>query len=163
MFDDSNLLGKAKAYCKDNGRVLLPKAKLGHGTDGAVWSTTIDSAVKALNLHSTYLREVAAYERLAEKKITKLHGLNVPELLGYDEELLVIEMTIVQPPFLLDFGKAYVDRQPPYWDDAQLVANAHEEWASLFDDRWPDVVALLGALESLGIYYVDPRPGNIVF
>ena len=163
MIDDSRLFKNACRYADLIGTRLRREAKLGHGTDGAVWASTRKTAIKALHLLTTYQREVAAYERLAERQITKLHGLSVPELLGYDEELLVIEMTIVQPPFLLDFGKAYVDRQPPYWDDAQLVANAREEWAGLFDDRWPDVVALLGALESLGVYYVDPRPGNIAF
>ena len=127
MIDDSLLFKNACRNADLIGTRLRREAKLGHGTDGAVWATTRKTAIKALSLQATYQREVAAYERLAERKISKLHGLNVPELLGYDEELLVIEMTIVQPPFLLDFGKAYVDRQPPYWDDAQLVANAHEE------------------------------------
>lgn len=163
MIDDSLLFKNACQYADLIGTRLRREAKLGHGTDGAVWATTRKTAIKALGWQPTYQREVAAYERLAERQLTKLHGLNIPELFGYDDELLTIEMTIVRPPFLLDFGKAYVDRQPPYWDDPQLVANAHEEWESLFDERWPDVAALLGAMELLGIYYVDPRPGNIVF
>lgn len=136
---------------------------MGHGTDGSVWATAADSAVKALYWPKAYENEVASYQRLNELGLTTLHGLSIPRFYGHDDDLLVIEISIVQPPFLLDFGKAYVDRPPPYWNDAQLMANAREEWASLFDERWPDVVGLLGALESFGIFYVDPRPGNIVF
>lgn len=65
-------------------------------------------------LRSTYERELAAYRRLHEIGWEQLHGLNIPHLLNFDNERLVIEMTIVHPPFLLDFGKAYVDRPPPY-------------------------------------------------
>lgn len=163
MIDDSKLLANALAYSDGSGTGLREEAKLGHGTDGSVWTTRHQTAVKALALPATFERELAAYVRLDELEIRRLHGHYIPQLLGHDHERLVLEMTIVQPPFLLDFGKAYVDRTPPYWNDAQLMANAREEWADLFDERWPDVVALLGALESFGIYYVDPRPGNIVF
>ncbi|QDT70269.1 hypothetical protein MalM25_32150 [Planctomycetes bacterium MalM25] len=163
MFNDSRLLINATAYCDRNGTGLLKEAKLGHGTDGAVWATAHGTAVKAFELATTYSRELAAYQRLAELRLRRLHGHYIPHLLNFDDELLVIEMTIVRPPFLLDFGKAYVDRPPPYWDDSQLVANARAEWAELFGERWPDVAALLGALQETGVYYVDPRPGNIHF
>lgn len=141
----------------------MKEAKLGHGTDGAVWSTAHGTAVEAFELTTTYAREYDAYQRLAELGLRRLHGNYIPHLLGHDDELHVIDMTIVQAPFLLDFGKAYVDRPPPYWDDPQLVANARAEWAELFGERWPDVAALLAALEQIGLYYVDPRPGNIHF
>jgi len=31
-------------------------------------------------------------------------GFHVPQLLGADDELMAIEMTIVSPPYLLDFA-----------------------------------------------------------
>lgn len=163
MIDDSRLLANATRYCHDNDLLILPKAKLGFGTDGSVWRTSRRTAVKGLYLEQTFSREVTAYQRLAECGLNTLHGLAIPELLGNESDLLVIEMTILRPPFLLDFGKAYVDRPPPYWNDEQLMANAYREWEELLDERWQEVAALLGALQSLGIYYVDPRPGNIVF
>lgn len=163
MFNDSNLFTNAKRYAEHNGITIESKEKLGFGTDGTVWDSSRNSAVKALYLERTFQRELDAYKRIAEHGLDSLHGLFIPQILGHDDELLVIEMTIVQPPFLLDFGKAYVDQKPPYWDDPQLVANARAEWAELFEDRWPEVESLLAALEKYGIYYVDPRPGNIVF
>ena len=36
-------------------------------------------------------------------------------------------MTIVSPPFLLDFGKVYLDSPPPYWDDLEIMSNWHVE------------------------------------
>lgn len=163
MNDDSLLLDAASEYSNRNGTQLVKEAKLGHGTDGAVWRTSHQTAVKAFELERTYQRELAAYRRLSEHNMRRLHGFFVPLIVGHDDDLLVIEMTIVQPPFLLDFGKAYVDQPPPYWDDPQLMENARLEWSELFDERWPEVEALLQALQMIGVYYVDPRPGNIVF
>jgi len=34
----------------------------------------------------------------------------IPKLIGYDDDLLTIEMTIVSPPFCLDSAGAYLDR-----------------------------------------------------
>jgi hypothetical protein len=43
------------------------------------------------------------------------------------------------------------------------MARFYAEGAWLFRDHWPDVVTALEALRKLGIYYLDPKPGNIAF
>jgi hypothetical protein len=40
------------------------------------------------------------------------------------------------------------------WEEQQI------EW---FGDRWPEMRSALYALERIGIYYRDVRPGNIMF
>ena len=86
--------------------VTLP---LGYGTDGNVYPTNRNSAVKALKLEKTYLCERNCYQRLAERGVERIEGLSVPRLIDFDDGLLVVEIEIVQPPYVLDFGKAYLD------------------------------------------------------
>jgi hypothetical protein len=92
---------------------------------------------------------------------TDLRGFAVPELVDFDDDLLVVEMTIVSPPFLLDFGKVHLDRRPEF--SAETIAEWRESMKELFEDRWPEVRLLLAALERYGIYYLDAKPGNIMF
>jgi hypothetical protein len=69
----------------------------------------------------------------------------------------------VRPRFLLDFGKVYLDAPPPYWNDAEIMANWHAEGRENFGDRWSKVLSLIGMLQKYGIWYIDPKPGNIMF
>jgi hypothetical protein len=39
----------------------------------------------------------------------------------------------------------------------------HAEGRENFGDRWNKVMSLIRLLEGYGIYYVDPKPGNIMF
>ena len=41
----------------------------------------------------------------------------MPQVIGCDDELRVIEMTIVGRPFVLDLAAAYLDRRPEFADD----------------------------------------------
>ncbi|MEM9354283.1 MAG: hypothetical protein AAGA92_14850 [Planctomycetota bacterium] len=157
----ARLYNKAKAYCESKGRRLSEEAKLGAGTDGAVWKTGAGTAVKACERPKNYSLELECYQRLARERVTEIHGLAVPELEGYSDELLVIEMTIVQPPYLLDFGKVYLDTPPDYFDDAERLDTWRAMWNELFGDDAPRVQTVLNALTRFGIYYVDPKPANI--
>lgn len=87
---------------------------LGHGLDGTVWETTRQSALKACYRLEAFQRERDCYRRLFEHDVVSLAGLSVPQLLDYDNRRQIIEMTIVFPPCILDFGKAYVDSPPDY-------------------------------------------------
>lgn len=89
--------------------------------------------------------------------------LYVPSFVDADERFMAIEMGVVKPPRLLDFGKVYLDRPPPYWGDVEIRARFDAEGRWLFGSHWPDVLVALEELKELGIYYVDPKPGNIVF
>ena len=160
--DDELMLKQADAYAKSKGIRLIVEARLGHGSDGAVWRTNRPSAVKALYDFANYEKELESYHRLASAQTTEIAGFAVPLLKGWDDDLRVIEMSIVQPPYLLDFGKVHLDHPPAYWFDAQLMQNAYAEWRERFGRRWSDVKFAVELLVSrFGIYYVDPRPSNI--
>jgi hypothetical protein len=77
--------------------------------------------------------------------------------------LKVIELEIVRPPFLLDFGKVYLDTPPPYWNDSEIMGHWHAEGKENFGARWSKVLSLIGMLQKYGIWYIDPKPGNIMF
>lgn len=76
------------------------------------------SALKVFGRQETYERERDCYRRLLENGVRRLAGFDVPELLDYDNRHWAIEMTIVSPPCVLDFGKAYVDLVPGYTPEA---------------------------------------------
>ncbi len=136
---------------------------LGFGSDGTVWHTSRGSALKLLYRTGNYVVERDCYLRLKDSAIRLLGGLNVPMLVDYDDQLLAIEITIVKPPYLLDFGKVYIDIPPPYWEDEPLMANFYAEKEPLFGKNWPRVLSAMAFLQRHGIYYVDPRPQNIAF
>jgi hypothetical protein len=85
----------------------------------------------------------------------------VPQLLNIDEEFRALEMTIVRPPFLLDFAGAYLDGAPDFSED--VLRQWQEEKAEIFGERWPEVARILAVLEALGIYLRDINPRNISF
>ena len=134
---------------------------LGDGTDGSVWPTNRKTAVKALQRQRNYRCERDCYQRLKEHQITVIDGLAVPRLVSHDDVLWIIEMDIVSPPFLLDFAKAYLDVPPDH--TAEVIEDWRQAQAELWEDRWPQVRSILWQLERLGIYYQDPKPGNIMF
>ena len=70
-------------------------------------------------------------------------------------------MTIVQPPYVLDFAKVYIDRPPPY--DAEILESTHAKWREDFGNDYNRMLAILSKLKSFGIHYVDPKPANIRF
>ena len=70
-------------------------------------------------------------------------------------------MTIVSPPFVLDFAGAYLDQRPDYPDD--ILAEWQADKAEQFGDRWPTVRLLISSFVPFGIYLADVKPGNIEF
>lgn len=119
------------------------------------------TAVKAHREREPYLREHAAYERLQAVGVTEILGFNVPQFIRADDELCVIEMTIVTRPFVLDFAGAYLDQPPDFPDD--IWAGWESEKKDQFDVHWPTVQRVLAALEEWDIYMVDVSPSNIAF
>lgn len=135
--------------------------RLGFGQDGTVFGTAPPSAIEVFVDRPRFFRELAAYQRLHAHGISAVRGHNVPLLLGWDEELLAIQMTIVAPPFLLDFAGARLDR--PF----EFGPVALEEWRAekqeMFGARWREVRLVMSFMEGLGIYLHDIHPGNIRF
>jgi hypothetical protein len=101
------------------------------------------------------------YERLKRLEVTRILGFNVPLLVGWDDELRVIEVTIVKLPFVLDFAGAYLDKRPEFPDEVWTDWEAEKR--EQFEARWPQVQRILDAFEQLGIFLLDVSPGNIAF
>lgn len=101
------------------------------------------------------------YERLRDVGVTELLGFHVPQLIRADDELKVIEMTIVTRPFALDFAGAYLDARPQFSDE--IWAEWESQKRDQFGRRWATVEAVMGAFEDLGIYLMDISPSNIGF
>ncbi len=154
---------RALTYVQSKGLSLDCQYPLGAGIDGCVWRTSRPSALKLCERDKSFRDEVESYLRLQEYEVRRLHDFAVPRLIDWDEQLMAIEISIVSPPFLLDFGKVYLDSPPPYWNDAEIMGHWHAEGRENFGERWNKVLSLIGLLQKYGIWYIDPKPGNIMF
>ena len=135
---------------------------LGEGKDGAVYETDDDSAVKLHRVAEIYRRERDCYFRLGDVGLTEVAGLALPEMVDHDNDLLIIEMTIVSPPFLLDFASAYLD-DPPDWPE-DVVAQWHEDLRGRFEGRYDEVLGVLAELEGqAGVHLFDVHADNLKF
>lgn len=112
----SPLQHRARQYASRQQREVRFDRRLGFGNDGSVWETDQRTAVKAFERESNYIRERDCYQRLRHLGVEEVGDFEIPRLIGFDDDLWVIEMGIVFPPFLLDFGKAYLDRPPDLLD-----------------------------------------------
>jgi hypothetical protein len=143
---------------------------LGSGNDGIVFlvqnqpenaTAAVNSAVKAHRRDAGYRRERDVYMRIRDVGITSIRGCDVRSLLRFDDELRVIEMTVVARPFVLDFAAAELDWPPEFPDET--LADWRAEKEEQFGRHWPEVQAILRALEYYGIFMVDVNPGNVSF
>ena len=159
MFSKADLEIRADAYCE--ARQISRAGPLGYGFDGSVFATSRHSAIKVFHHEELFRREWSVYRRLMKNAITEIMGFAVPQLIDIDESLRIVEMTIVSPPFVLDFAGAALDRRPQYPDD--VLAEWQAEKAEQFGDRWPTVRLILSSFVGLGIYLADVKPGNIEF
>jgi len=100
------LMQRAEGYAKRHEITILVDSPLGFGQDGAVWKSSRATAIKAIERERNYHNERDAYRRLKQQNVAKIGIFDVPQLVGFDDELWIVEMGIVSPPFLLDFGKA---------------------------------------------------------
>ena len=138
------------------------RAALGFGKDGNVFASSMATAIKAHARLESYEREVLCYLRLAERAIIEVCGHHVPQLIDFDDQLLIIEMTIVTRPFVLDFAGAYIDAPPDFPDD--VLDQWRTEKAEESGERWPDVLSVMSELQQIaGIHLFDLNRGNIGF
>jgi hypothetical protein len=154
----------ARAYAARHDLLLLER--LGYGIHGSVHAVEHkikrkQSAVKAHRAAEFYLRERAVYELLSRASISEVLGFHVPQFVGADDELHVIEMTIVTRPFVVDFAGAYVGNLPEFPQEtwAQWEAEKQEQ----FGARWRAVQAVMDAFEDLGVHLADVSPNNVAF
>jgi hypothetical protein len=163
---NENLMLRAKEYA--HRRVLSLGTELGHGVHGIVFATesqpeegvpVVESAIKVHEHEPDYCRERDVYFRLKEKAVKTIRGCHVPLLLAYDDELWVIEMTVVSRPFVLDFAGAYLDSAPDFSEE--VVAEWLVEKEEQFGSRWSEVQSILRTLQGFGIHVLDVSPSNV--
>jgi hypothetical protein len=112
--------------------------RLGSGKDGIVFVaerkiTPARVAIKAHRCVETYVREKLAYQRLQEANTGSIRGFSVLTLVNFDDDLTVLEMTIVDRPFVLDFAAAYLDQRPEF--PPEIWAEWEAEKREQFEDR----------------------------
>jgi hypothetical protein len=157
---------RVSEYAKRHGLTLVDE--LGHGVHGSVFvaesqpqmgGAKVKSAVKTHHSEACYCRERDVYLRLKENGIDAICGCDVPQLLRFDDDLLILEMTVVSRPFVLDFGGAFLDKAPDFSEE--VMADWRAEKIEQFGDRWPAVESILRELEGYGIHVIDVNPNNI--
>lgn len=118
--------------------------------------------MKVFKSERGYLNERDTYERLREYGITQsIAGFRVPEMQGFHDDLMVVEMDIMHDaPYIIDFAKVKLNREPDFSEITKAEIDAQGRF--LFEEHWPSVQHLLSELETLLIYYLDPKPHNIV-
>ena len=162
----SEPIARVREYAKRHALALVDE--FGHGVHGSVFAAEsqpeksaglLQWAVKVHKNEADYRRERDIYLRLEENDVTQIRGCDVPQLMRFDDEFLIIEMTAVRRPFLLDFAGAFLDKAPDFSDEvmADWLAKKREQ----FGARWPEVAAILRVLEGFGIHYMDVSPKNI--
>lgn len=112
FYSREELKSKAQEYCKRNQIEIIEN--LGFGLQGVVFATNRQSAVKVHAERIAFLRELHVYRRLAEFDLQQINDFIIPALLGFDDNSLIIEMSLVSPPFIVDFGGAYLDKPPAH-------------------------------------------------
>ena len=89
--------------------------ELGYGVEGVVYpSLPASTAVKVHTQQEPFDKEIAVYKRLQQCGVIEIQGFAIPKLVNHDPRLRVIEMSIVKPPFLLDFAQIDLDRVPDF-------------------------------------------------
>jgi hypothetical protein len=153
----SNVLSRRDDFCESRSRSVVDLR--GWGVDGYIWQTDKDSVVKVFRRSQQFVQERDVYLRLRQRQLYQLQGFRIPRLLDFDDDLLVLELTYIRPPYVLDFAGAALDRPPPGFDphDADWITEQRRK----FGKDWPDVQRLLDALRQYGIYYTDVHTQNI--
>lgn len=150
------LLERRNGYCSSHS-VVIQIDEPDWGLDAYLWRTNVETVVKVHRYHDRFEKELAAYHRLAERKITRLKGFEFPQLVDYDEQMRILELSIVSPPYILDFVEVGLGKKPSNFDLDRIEAQQSKQ----FGKDWPDVRRLLEALMQIGIYYDDVHNKNI--
>jgi hypothetical protein len=153
---------RADAYAVANDLSLLDP--LGNGVDGNVWKVIgkkkrLAWAVKLHRHKKAYELERDCYKRLSEYELSEVCGGSVPQLIRYDDEWMAIEMSIVDPPFILDFAGAFLDLPPDFPDE--IWEESEAAWEELYGDAWPRIKVIRSKFEEMGIYLTDLHSNNI--
>ena len=152
-----NIKERAQQFARCRGQAVADL--LGAGVQGTVFSTDVNTAIKVFEYEKPYQRERDVYLRLQEHQLCEVYGCRIPRLIDFDDDLAIVEMAIVQPPFVLDFAGAYLDTPPDFPSD--VMEAWCEEKAEQFEGDWPLVQSIMATLSGYGIHLADVKPGNI--
>jgi hypothetical protein len=133
---------------------------LGEGTDGSVWLSSDRTAIKVFRMTEQFENEKECYLRLLAEQVTEVRGFAIPKLINYDNRLRVIEMSTVKAPYILDFGKCYLDRKPEF--SAEVWGDLYSQIREIYDDRYDEVMSAVRSLQQYGIFYYDVKPKNVL-
>jgi len=160
---EADKVQRIEEYASKKG--LTVGRRLGFGVHGSVFDAESQGgAVSAIKVHereASYRIERDVYRRLEWNRVVEIFGFNVPLLIDYDDDLWVIEMTIANRPFVLDFAGVCLDEAPLERDD--MLAQLRETSDEHFGRRWPTVEGIILYLEKFGIYLIDINAKNISF
>lgn len=139
--------------------------QLGFGREGDVLATDRPSAVKLFHETPPFRRELEVYQTLSAADITSIAGHHVPRLLRHDADLLAIEMSIVTPPFVLDFAGARTEAEAALFDfEEHVIEEHHARLADLYGDDWTKVLTVIEEFaRRTGYVLMDIKPGNVSF
>jgi len=156
------LVRRAEEYAQRNA--LVVGEQLGFGVHGIVLVTESHeragrSAIKTHERQGAYVRERDVYRRLQGHAVSQVRRCHVPQLIRYDDDLWVVEMTVVTRPFVLDFAGAYLDTRPEY--PLEALDEWRKEKEEQFGHQWPEVQRVMSALERYGIFLADVSPSNV--
>ena len=100
--------------------------------------------------------------RVAETSTRSVRGFRVPKPINAHWGFKVIEMGIVEPPYLLDFGTSSTDLKPDF--EQEVWQTWWETVAENFGERFPDAESVYCHLrDQLRIWHLDLRPSNLCF
>ena len=155
MAPEDELVARVQLYSARNQLEL--QEQLGRGVHGIVFivqsqSKRGRSAVKVHEREPAYSRERDVYLRLQEHGVKLVCGCHVPQLVGYDDELRVINMTVVRP-LRPQLRRRYLDESPEFSEE--VMAEWRAEKQEQFEQRWPEVQGVLAALEMYGVFMLD--------
>jgi hypothetical protein len=159
LYDKNALYENAVKYCISSNTVIT--TELGHGTQGIVYQTQRNTAIKVYSLKQGYERERNVYIRLKERGIDFIQRLALPRIRTWDDNLLILEMSIVHVPCMLDFGGAYLDYLPEHLnrDDVWFKDKQIE-----FGDNWEEAMSVIREIEHRAdLWLADINTGNIKF
>lgn len=135
---------------------------LGSGIDGIVYSTSRGTAIKVHDTQRKFFTERSVYRRLRLHKVESVNGFAIPTLHNSSQKLKIIEISIVRPPFILDFASAHLDKPPDF--EPYVWSDWRQKRAEEFEDRWPEALAIFEELRRRwGIYHLDLSPRNVNF
>ena len=127
---------RVELYVIEKG--LTINAVLGGGYDGYVVATDAGTVIKSFNHVPLYRNELRVYRYLARKQISFLSNFRIPKLLGFDDDSSLITMTLVNPPFVVDFAGASLTRPKNEFDE-ETMAYWRNQKSEEFGDDWPAV------------------------